>query len=123
VAFNMDDLIDFDFQTHTIKVLQQSGEYVDGTYVVSANTSQSYEGTVQPLNERERQALDQGGQRVIDARKIYINGYNNIEISPADIVVISDIPNNELVGRFKVFATDIRRARGYCKIMVGAIDE
>ena len=123
MAFNMEDLIDFNFRTHFITVLKQSGEYVDGTYVMNTSSSQSYEGTVQPISERERQALDQGGQRIIDARKIYINGYNNIDVSPSDTLLIADVPNGETVGRFKVFAVDLRRARAYCKIMVGLIDE
>ena len=123
MAFNMHDLIDFNFRTHTISVLKQSGEYVDGTYVINTSSSQSYEGTVQPISERERQALDQGGQRVVDARKIYINGYNDIDVSPSDTLLITDIPDGEMVGKFKVFAVDLRRARAYCKIMAGIIDE
>lgn len=143
--FNMNGHIDFNFSTFQIALIQYENIYRDGIY--SSNYDLNYFGShefgsvmfsaapniqppdglvgitrtcdanVQPLNPREREALEQGGQRLVDARKIYLNSGDIVrEFAPNKVVI------DGLDGVYDIVSTDIRPAREYYKMVVARMD-
>jgi hypothetical protein len=71
--------------------------YVDGRPVAGAATDTAFEGSVQPLPERDRQVLPEG-VRHRDARKVYVETPGFLRTAdqhlgvPADQVLVDDAP-------------------------------
>ena len=145
--FDMSDFIDDDFTTHTVKVIRYANHYVDGVYVSEDHRRYSQHGdaeygsiqyqdgiavsrpnieieeqtehsaNVQPLAPKERQAIEQGGQRLLDAKKIYFSDGSAPKVFPSDRVEISGIE-----GQYEVVQSDVRAEQNYCKIIVSRVD-
>ena len=114
--FNVGGHIDRNFTTDIITIKVKSGSYVDGIWNETLDASEQYNANVQPVNFRERRSIEQGGQRLIDGRKIYIND-SAPKVFPSDRIEISGIE-----GEYEVIQTDIRKARRYCKLIVSKVD-
>lgn len=72
--------------------------------------------TAQPAGDREIDTLSVGGERIKDARKIYVNDGDFYSIMPSDIWVFDG-------QRFKCMKLDNRPWRNYCKAIVVRIDD
>ena len=119
----MKDFIALDVITAKVKVTTSAGGNYDenGKYQKSESSYEIYNCNIQPLTEKERQALPIGGQRIISPFKIYLKGFKNINLKPADTVEV--IYKENVTDAYRVYSTDIRQKRQYCKIIVGVIDD
>ena len=91
------------------------GIWQDGTEIASP-----YSATIQPLNSREINNLNIGGERVNDYRKIYVNEGDFHALSPSAYWEFD--ANNAGIQRYKVYQSDIRVSRAYAKLVVVLID-
>lgn len=92
------------------------GSYVDGLWVEGVERVYPFTVNIQPATDREIDSLPQGGERLIDVRKLYIND--------GDIQSVGDVGDWEFLGqRFKTIKTDNRWWRNYCKVFVSRYDE
>jgi hypothetical protein len=95
------------------------GSYVDGRWVAGTETTSSHNVNIQPLNMKEIRALEIGGERIGDYRKVWVNDGLIGEIAPSDEWTFEGVE-----GRFKAYQLDNRAnfGRNYCKIIVARID-
>ncbi len=94
------------------------GGYVDGKWVDGASVDTAHTINLQPLSDKERRTLQEAGERVVDARKVYVNDGDLYSISEADTWVFIGIS-----GVFKTVSLDNRPWRNYCKIVVSRKDD
>jgi hypothetical protein len=91
------------------------GSYVDGIWVGGGAITTPHTVNIQPASDREIETLTKGGERIVDARRIYVNDGIDASISQADIW--------EFAGqRYKCHKLDNRPWRNYCKAIVSRID-
>jgi hypothetical protein len=75
-----------------------------------------FNANVQSATDREIDFLSQGGERLVDVRRLYI--------SDGNMQNIDDTGDWEFLGqRFKTIKSDNRYWRGYCKVFVSRYDE
>lgn len=92
------------------------GAWVDGIWTPGAGVTSNYTVNIQPVSMRELDFLRQGGERIIDARKIYINDGNMQLIDQTGVW--------EFLGqRWKAVGVDNRYWNDYCKVFVSRIDD
>jgi hypothetical protein len=92
------------------------GDYVNGIWQPAAPTTQTFIANLQPASDREIDFLIQGGERVIDARRLYINS--------GDLSVIDQTGDWEFLNqRWKTVKCDNRPWRNYCKLIVSLYDD
>lgn len=92
------------------------GGYVDGIFVPGTLTTSSYVVNIQPVSERELDFLQQGGERIVDARRVYVNAGN--------MQLIDQTGTWTFIGQqWKAHKCDNRYWRNYCKVIVGRIDD
>jgi hypothetical protein len=92
------------------------GGYVDGIFVPGTLTTEPYVVNIQPVSERELDFLSQGGERIVDPRRIYINDGN--------MQLIDETGEWNFIGqRWKAHKCDNRYWRNYCKVIVSRIDD
>lgn len=104
---------DFDSKLNVVRIVR-SGEYVDGRWVETEVARQSFTANVQPVSDHELAFLSSGGERIVDARKLYIN--ENVE--GVDLTGEWEF----LGARWKPIRMDSRPARHYLKITVARKD-
>lgn len=91
------------------------GTYVDGIYVPANGAPEPYTVNIQQASDREIDFIRQGGERVTDARKIWINQGN--------MQLIDQTGLWSFLGQtWKAVAVDNRYWRNYCRVMVVRID-
>ena len=145
--FNVGGFVDRNFATNTIKITRYLNEYIDGIYVSSSakglaqhgssqhgreqyqdpdavsrpnievDVESEHRANVQPLNPKERRALEEGGQRLIDGKKIYISDGSTPQVFPSDRIHIEGLD-----GEYELIQSDIRAERKYCKLIVSKVD-
>jgi maleate cis-trans isomerase len=117
MSLNMNGQIDAVFSSvPVVHIVNNTGAYVDGLWVEGTELSTPYTATVQPATDREIDFLSQGGERLTDVRKLYINEGN--------MQGIDNTGDWEILGqRFKTIKTDNRYWRDYCKVFVSRYDE
>jgi hypothetical protein len=94
----------------------KAGAYVGGLWVPDAPaTPIPHTVTIQPASDREIESIERGGERIVDARRIYVNDGVLASISPADIWNFDG-------QRWKCHKLDNRPWRNYCKAIVSRID-
>lgn len=86
------------------------GIWQDGTSVTTSHTV-----TVQPASDREIEALEKGGERIVDARRIYVNDGIDASIQQSDLWTFAG-------QTWKCHKLDNRPWRNYCKAIVGRLD-
>ena len=118
-VFNVKDAVDQMFTTHKVKISPDaSGDYVEGIYTKIENILPSiHDASVHPLDDKTRQSIERGGQRLIDARKIYISDGLVSHVYPSDKIEIIGLD-----GVFVAVSCDARPERFYCKIVVSKVD-
>lgn len=90
--------------------------YPDGILVPGVETTSPYTVNIQPVSERELDFLMQGGERIVDPRRIYIND--------GDMQLIDQTGEWNFLGqRWKAHRCDNRYWRDYCKVIVSRIDD
>jgi maleate cis-trans isomerase len=113
----MNGQIDSVFQSVPVtRIVTTGGEYVNGIWVEGMELCQPFTATIQPATDREIDFLSQGGERLVDVRRLYINDGNMQNIDSTG--------DWEFLGqRFKTIKTDNRYWRDYCKVFVSRYDE
>lgn len=93
----------------------KSGGYVDGVWQEVTSSPVSFQVNIQPLNDKELSFLQQGGERIVDPRKIYVNSgdLNSIQLAGEWVF---------LGQRWKIIRTDNRPWRNYCRVVVDRYD-
>ncbi|PPC95718.1 MAG: hypothetical protein CTY32_08555 [Methylotenera sp.] len=117
MSLNMNGQIDSVFKSvPATRIVTTAGGYVNGIWVEGAETIEPYTVNIQPATDREIDFLSQGGERLVDVRRIYINEGNMQNIDSTG--------DWEFLGqRFKTIKTDNRYWRDYCKVFVSRYDE
>jgi len=115
MSLDMKYHIDNVFKSVPATHVGKSGSYVNGIWQSTTSAPVSFKVNIQPLNDKEIDFLRQGGQRILDPRKIYVNS--------------GDLSQIELDGewvflgqRWKIIRTDNRPWRNYCKVIVDRYD-
>ena len=93
-----------------------NGGYVDGLWVDGTSVETPHTVTVQPASDREIETLEKGGDRVNDARRIYVNDGVLAEITQADTWTFDG-------QEWKCYKLDNRPWRNYCKAVVARFDD
>lgn len=119
-ALDMGGTVDGDFQSTPAQRHPKSGGYVDGIWKADAAAKPipGYIVTLQAVSPRELQSITSGGERVVDARRVYINDGDLTELDNGDKWEFDTVD-----GVFKVLKLDNRPWRNYCKLIVSRIDD
>lgn len=93
-----------------------SGSWVEGIWVATPATPTPYIVNIQPASDREVDFLRQGGERITDVRRVYIN--------QGEMQLIDQTGTWEFLGQqWKTVKCDNRYWRNYCKVLVMRIDD
>lgn len=117
-VLSMIGMVDEVFQSvpATRTVRGTGGSYVNGIWVPGPDVTTEYVVTIQPATDQELQFLNQGAERYIDVRKIYIND--------GDMQLINNIGDWTFLGfKWKTIKCDNRYWRDYCKVFVNKYDD
>jgi hypothetical protein len=118
-GLDMSGHIDDTFQSVAANRTSKSGGgYVDGRWVEGTITISPHKINLQPLNNKEIQALQVGAERIGDMRKIYVNDGDLYSIAEADTWEFATVD-----GAFKCVMLDNRPWRNYCKAIVSRKDD
>ena len=115
---DMEGHIDDCFESAPATRTPLPGSYVGGKWVGTVGTPTPHSVTIQPVSEKEIDSLSKGGERLVDARKIYVNDGDLYSISPSDDWTFTGID-----GIFKTVKLDNRPWRNYCKAIVSRKDD
>lgn len=98
------------------RISRSVGGYVDGIYQDTIETTTPHTITVQPATDKEIETIEKGGERIKDARRIYVNDGIDASIKPSDLW--------EFDGQlFKCHKLDNRPWRNYCRAVISRIDD
>jgi len=113
--------IDSTFRSISASRVEKTGAYDgDGIWQETTSISSSHSVNIQPLNNRELQNLDIGGERINDVRKIYVNDGDLNNIKPSDLWQFDE---GHGVQVYKTIALDCRPWNNYCKAIVSRNDD
>ncbi len=115
-VLNMAGGIDGVFQSvPATRTTNSTGSYVDGIWVPGVPVTTDFIVNIQPVSQQELDFLTQGGERVLDLRRVYVND------GPLDGIDETGIW--EFLGkRWKAIRVDNRPWRNYCKCIVSRED-
>ena len=110
--------IDGCLQTHTgTRITDAGARGADGIWVPIPLVATTHQVTLQPASPKEIDSIE-GGDRLKDVRRCYINDGDLYALGPRDEWTFSG-----LAGTYTVHAMDNRPARNYCKLLVALNDE
>jgi len=117
LSLNMQGQIDSVFQSVAAsRTVDTTGGYVDGIWTPGVTVNTPYIVNIQPATDREIDFLRQGGERIVDVRRIYIN--------EGDMQLIDQAGTWSFLGQqWKAVKVDNRYWRNYCKVLVSRIDD
>ena len=117
MSLNMEGQIDGVFESvEASRTVDTSGAWVDGIWTPGTPSTAPYIVNIQPASDREVDFLRQGGERITDARRIYIN--------QGDMQLIDQTGTWTFLGQqWKAVKCDNRYWRNYCKVIVMRIDD
>ncbi len=119
MSLDMSGFIDSTFESvPAVRTGRTGGGYTEGIWVAGTPTESPHTINLQRPSDKERQVLIDGGERLVDARKIYVNDGIDYSISEADTWVFTGVD-----GVFKTVSLDNRPWRNYCRAIVSRIDE
>ena len=119
MSLDMFGHIDDVFETATVTRQRQSDSgYVNGRWVEGDADPSTHKANVQPTSMREREALEKGGDRLLDTRTIRINDGSTSDVLDTDTWIIPG-----LSGVYQTQMVDNRPTRNYCKVIVSLIDD
>ena len=117
MSLNMSGHIDQVFESIPATRIKFTGSgYVDGIYVDGVETPTPHTVTVQQASDRDIESIEKGGERIVDARRVYVNDGIDASISPSDAWVFQG-------QRWKCGKLDNRPWRNYCRAIVYRIDD
>jgi hypothetical protein len=92
------------------------GAWVEGIWTPGPALTTPYIVNIQPASDREVDFIRQGGERITDVRRIYIN--------QGDMQLIDQTGTWAFLGQqWKTVKCDNRYWRNYCKVLVMRIDD
>ena len=117
MSLNMQGHIDGVFQSvPASRTVDTTGDWVDGIWTPGVEVTTQYVVNIQPASLREQEMIRQAGERITDARRIYINEGN--------MQLIDQTCVWEFLGqRWKAWQCDNRYWHNYCKVIVVRIDD
>lgn len=117
MSLNMEGQIDGVFESvEASRTVDDGGAWVDGIWTPGTPSTAPYIVNIQPASDREVDFLRQGGERITDARRIYIN--------QGDMQLIDQTGTWAFLGQqWKAVKVDNRYWRNYCKVIVVRIDD
>lgn len=116
MSLNMEGHIDEVFVSVAASRTVTGGSFVDGIWVPGAPVTLPYIVNIQPASDREVDFIRQGGERITDVRRIYIN--------QGDMQLIDQTGTWAFLGQqWKTIKCDNRYWRNYCKVIVTRIDD
>lgn len=116
MSLSMKGHIDNVFKSVPATHVGKSGSYVNGIWKEVLTSPVAFLVNIQPLSDKELDFLRQGGERIVDPRKIYVNSGDLDAIQLAGEWVF-------LGQRWKIIRTDNRPWRNYCRVTVDRFDE
>lgn len=112
--FDMKAEINNDFTTAEIIHVQDASRYENGEFLQADGERVAFSACIQPLSGREIDFLARGGERISDARKLYIT-------APIENLTLQS--RFEFFGQlWKVVEFDHRPENTYCRITVMRYD-
>lgn len=116
MSLNMEGQIDDVFVSVAASRTVTGGALVEGIWVPGPPVATEYKVNIQPASDREVDFIRQGGERITDVRRIYIN--------EGDMQGIDQTGIWEFIGQqWKAAKCDNRYWRNYCKVIVVRIDD
>ena len=117
MSLNMEGQIDGVFESvEASRTVDTGGAWVDGIWTPGIPSTTTYIVNIQPASDREVDFLRQGGERITDARRIFINQGEMQLIDQTGIWTF-------LGQQWKAVKVDNRYWRNYCKVIVMRIDD
>jgi hypothetical protein len=92
------------------------GQFIDGIWVPGTTDTKDYTVNIQQASDREIDFIRQGGERITDVRRIYINDGEMQLIDQTGTWTF-------LSQQWKAVKCDNRWWRDYCKVIVMRIDD
>lgn len=118
-VLNMSGHIDANFKSVNATRIRRTGSgYVDGKWVEGGESTTPHTVNIQPASDKEIAHLERGGERIVDARRVYVNDGDTYLISESDEWTFQGIN-----GTFKTQKLDNRPWRNYCKFIAVRIDQ
>lgn len=117
MSLNMEGQIDGVFESvEASRTVDTGGAWVDGIWTPGMPSTTPYIVNIQPASDREVDFLRQGGERITDARRIFIN--------QGEMQLIDQTGTWTFLGQqWKAVKVDNRYWRNYCKVIVMRIDD
>lgn len=116
MSLSMQGHIDGVFRSVPASRTVTGGAWVDGIWTPGIPVTSPYVVTIQPATDREVDFIHQGGERIVDARRIYIN--------EGDMQLIDQTGTWAFLGQqWKAVKVDNRWWRNYCKVIVSRNDD
>lgn len=98
------------------RTVSVDGQWIEGIWVPGATETKPYVVNIQQASDREVDFIRQGGERITDVRRIYIN--------QGEMQLIDQAGTWEFLGQqWKATKCDNRYWRNYCKVIVMRIDD
>jgi hypothetical protein len=98
------------------RTVDTGGQWVEGIWMPGAPDTNPYVVNIQAATDREVDFIRQGGERITDLRRIYIN--------QGEMQLIDQTGTWEFLGQqWKAVKCDNRYWRNYCKVLVMRIDD
>lgn len=98
------------------RTVSVDGQWIEGIWVPGATETKPYVVNIQQASDREVDFIRQGGERITDVRRIYIN--------QGEMQLIDQTGTWEFLGQqWKATKCDNRYWRNYCKVIVMRIDD
>lgn len=98
------------------RIVSVDGQFVEGIWVPGTTETKPYVVNIQQASDREVDFIRQGGERITDVRRIYIN--------QGEMQLIDQTGTWEFLGQqWKATKCDNRYWRNYCKVIVMRIDD
>lgn len=117
MSLNMEGHIDEVFvSVEASRTVDVDGQWVEGIWVPGTTETNPYIVNIQPASDREVDFIRQGGERITDVRRIYINEGEMQLIDQTGIWTF-------LSQQWKAVKCDNRWWRNYCKVLVMRIDD
>jgi len=116
MSLNMEGQIDLVFvSVEASRTVGVGGQWVDGIWTPGTPDTKPYVVNIQPASDREVDFIRQGGERITDVRRIYIN--------QGEMQLIDQTGTWTFLGQqWKAVKCDNRYWRNYCKVLVMRID-
>lgn len=118
MPINMANHIDDVFRSTDATRTVETGEYVGGIWIPGVPVVTTFRVNIQQVSLQELNFLTQGGERVLDLRRVYVNSGPMESIDETGIW--------EFLGlKWKTVSLDNRASFGrqYCKIIVSRVDD